>query len=48
MRSIGKQIGHEIKEGYSSKGSVAGSQLGTNDTKMEDVEFIIPNMRKVV
>ena len=38
MRKQGKIQGHEIKEGYSSKGSVADSQIGTRDTKMEDVD----------
>lgn len=42
MRGRGKIYGHEIKEGYSSKGSVAGSQIGTKDTKMADVEFDHP------
>jgi hypothetical protein len=41
-RKAGRHEGHEIKGGYSTKGSKAGSQPGTKDTKMKDVEFAVP------
>ena len=45
MRKQGKITGHEIKEGYSSKGSVAGSLVGTKDTNINDLEFMPPDER---
>lgn len=48
MRKQNKTEGHELKVGESVAGSVEGSQIGTKDTKMNDVnDFDIPNMKKV-
>ena len=41
MRKQGKITGHEIKEGYTPRGSVAGSQIGMDDIEFNDVEMFI-------
>jgi hypothetical protein len=44
MRRTGKTEGHEAKLGKSiASSSVAGSKIGTKDTKMADVEFVRPD-----
>jgi hypothetical protein len=46
-RKAGRITGHEIKPGQSiATSSIAGSQFGTKDTKMKDVEFNVPDKIK--
>jgi len=49
-RKQGRILGHEVqtKTGQSTAGSTKGSQVGTKDTKMNDVgDFDIPDTKKV-
>ena len=44
MRSKGETEGHEIKMGELIAGSTKGSQIGTKDTQLKDVDmFDLPN-----